>query len=310
MASNNEIVLIEGENGTGKELVARAIHHNSLRQDGRFVAINCGAIPDPLLESELFGYVPGAFTGASAQGKPGKFELADGGTIFLDEISNMSSALQVKLQRTLQEGEIERLGGTKTIKINTRIIAATNQNLSQTVKQGDFREDLYYRVNRVLIKLPPLRDRINDIPLLVEHFIKQINSETNQNIRGVSSETTQLLQNYEWPGNVRELENAVKSAVVLSRSDVILPEHLPKEIQNPTSANALQMELKSALLTIVKEAIKLKKDSLYNELTNTLEAELIPTVINACNHNQTQAAKLLGISRTTLIQKLKKRSKL
>ena len=310
MASNNEIVLIEGENGTGKELVARAIHHNSLRQDGRFVAINCGAIPDPLLESELFGYVPGAFTGASAQGKPGKFELADGGTIFLDEISNMSSALQVKLQRTLQEGEIERLGGTKTIKINTRIIAATNQNLSQTVKQGDFREDLYYRVNRVLIKLPPLRDRINDIPLLVEHFIKQINSETNQNIRGVSSETTQLLQNYEWPGNVRELENAVKSAVVLSRSDVILPEHLPKEIQNPTSATALQMELKSALLTIVKEAIKLKKDSLYNELTNTLEAELIPTVINACNHNQTQAAKLLGISRTTLIQKLKKRSKL
>ena len=158
--------------------------------------------------------------------------------------------------------------------------------------------------------MPPLRDRINDIHLLVEHFIKQINSETNQNIRGVSSETTQLLQNYEWPGNVRELENAVKSAVVLSRSDVILPEHLPKEIQNPTSANALQMELKSALLTIVKEAIKLKKDSLYNELTNTLEAELIPTVINACNHNQTQAAKLLGISRTTLIQKLKKRSKL
>ena len=310
MASNNEIVLIEGENGTGKELVARAIHHNSLRQDDRFVAINCGAIPDPLLESELFGYVPGAFTGASAQGKPGKFELADGGTIFLDEISNMSSALQVKLQRTLQEGEIERLGGTKTIKINTRIIAATNQNLSQTVKQGDFREDLYYRVNRVLIKLPPLRDRINDIPLLIEHFIKQINRETNQNIRGVSSKTTQLLQNYEWPGNVRELENAVKSAVVLSRSDVILPEHLPKEIQNPTSANALQMELKSALLTIVKEAIKLKKDSLYNELTNTLEAELIPTVINACNHNQTQAAKLLGISRTTLIQKLKKRSKL
>ena len=165
MASNDELVLIEGGNGTGKELVARAIHHNSLRQDDRFVAVNCGAIPDPLLESELFGYVHGAFTGASTQGKPGKFELADGGTIFLDEVSNMSASLQVKLQRTLQEGEIERLGGTETKKINTRIIAATNQNLSKTVLRGDFREDLYYRFNRVLIKLPPLRDRVDDIPL-------------------------------------------------------------------------------------------------------------------------------------------------
>ena len=171
MASNNELVLIDGGNGTGKELVARAIHHNSLRQDDRFVAVNCGAIPDPLLESELFGYVPGAFTGASTQGKPGKFELADGGTIFLDEVSNMSASLQVKLQRTLQEGEIERLGGTETIKINTRIIAATNQNLSKTVLLGDFREDLYYRFNRVLIKLPLLRDRVDDIPLFRLHFI-------------------------------------------------------------------------------------------------------------------------------------------
>jgi len=306
MASNNELVLIEGENGTGKELVARAIHHNSLRQDDRFVAVNCGAIPDPLLESELFGYVPGAFTGASTQGKPGKFELADGGTIFLDEVSNMSASLQVKLQRTLQEGEIERLGGTETIKINTRIIAATNQNLSKTVLRGDFREDLYYRFNRVLIKLPLLRDRVDDIPLLIEHFLKQINREANQNIRGVSSETMLLLQNYGWPGNVRELENAVKSAVVLSRSDVILPEHLPKEIQNPASTNALQMDLKSTLLSVVKQAIELKKDSLYDELINVLDAELIPTAINACNQNQTQAAKLLGISRTTLIQKLKK----
>ncbi|MEE3193398.1 MAG: sigma-54 dependent transcriptional regulator, partial [Candidatus Poribacteria bacterium] len=282
------------------------IHHNSLRQDDRFVAVNCGAIPDPLLESELFGYVPGAFTGASTQGKPGKFELADGGTIFLDEVSNMSVSLQVKLQRTLQEGEIERLGGTETIKINTRIIAATNQNLSKTVLQGDFREDLYYRFNRVLIKLPLLRDRVDDIPLLIEHFLKQINREANQNIRGVSSETMLLLQNYGWPGNVRELENAIKSAVVLSRSDVILPEHLPKEIQDPASTNVLQMDLKSTLLTVVKQAIELKKDSLYDELINTLDAELIPTAINACNQNQTQAAKLLGISRTTLIQKLKK----
>jgi two-component system response regulator AtoC len=214
--------------------------------------------------------------------------------------------LQVKLQRTLQEGEIERLGGTETIKINTRIIAATNQNLSKTVLRGDFREDLYYRFNRVLIKLPLLRDRVDDIPLLVEHFLKQINREANQNIRGVSSETMLLLQNYGWPGNVRELENAVKSAVVLSRSDVILPEHLPKEIQDPASTNVLQMDLKSTLLTVVKQAIELKKDSLYDELINTLDAELIPTAINACNQNQTQAAKLLGISRTTLIQKLKK----
>ena len=307
MADNNEIVLIEGGNGTGKELVARAIHHNSLRQDDRFVAVNCGAIPDELLESELFGYVPGAFTGASTQGKPGKFELANDGTIFLDEVSNMSAALQIKLQRTLQEGEIERLGGTETIKINTRIIAATNQDLSKTVQRGDFREDLYYRFNRVLIKLPLLRDRVDDIPLLVEHFLKQINHESNQTIRGVSSETMILLQNYGWPGNVRELENAVKSAVVFSRSDVVLPEHLPTEIQAPTPTHAPRTDLKSALSTVVKQAIELENNSLYDDLINIFDAELIPTVISACNKNQTQAAKLLGISRTTLIQKLKKR---
>ena len=307
MASNNDTVLIEGENGTGKELVARAIHHNSLRQDDRFVAVNCGAIPDELLESELFGYVPGAFTGASVQGKPGKFELADGGTIFLDEVSNMSVALQVKLQRTLQEGEIERLGGTETIKINTRIIAATNQNLSESAQRGGFREDLYYRLNQVLIKLPLLRDRVDDIPLLIEHFLNQINRELNQTVQGVSHETMKILQNYGWPGNVRELENTVKSAVVLSRSDVILPEHLPTRIQDPVlTDNALQMDLKSILPTIVKRAIELEKDSLYDELINILEAELIPTVIKTCNQNQTQAAKLLGVSRTTLIQKMKK----
>ena len=310
MASNNELVLIEGGNGTGKELVARAIHHNSLRQDDRFVAVNCGAIPDPLLESELFGYVPGAFTGASTQGKPGKFELADGGTIFLDEVSNMSAYLQVKLQRPLQEGEIERLGGTETIKINTRIIAATNQNLSESAQRGGFREDLYYRLNQVLIKLPLLRDRVDDIPLLIEHFLNQINRELNQTVQGVSYDAMKILQNYGWPGNVRELENTVKSAVVLSRSDIILPEHLPTGIQDPVlTDNPLQMDLKSILPTIVKQAIELGKDSLYDELINILDAELIPIVIKICNQNQTQAAKLLGVSRTTLIQKMKKLNK-
>ena len=184
MASNTITVLIEGDTGTGKELIARAIHANSSRKNGPFISVNCGALPDELLESELFGYEAGAFTGAKAKGKPGRFELAEGGTLFLDEVSNMSPALQIKLQRALQEQEIERLGGTRTLKTNVRVLAATNQDLAEMSKLGLFRQDLYYRFKRLAIHLPPLRERTEDIPLLVDHFLNLISAETGKNHYG------------------------------------------------------------------------------------------------------------------------------
>ncbi|MDE0506633.1 MAG: sigma-54 dependent transcriptional regulator, partial [Candidatus Poribacteria bacterium] len=232
MASNTITVLIEGDTGTGKELVAQAIHVNSARKDGPFISVNCGALPDELLESELFGYEAGAFTGAKAKGKPGRFEIAGGGTLFLDEVSNMSPALQIKLQRALQEQEIERLGGTRTLKTNVRVLAATNQDLAEMAKLGLFRQDLYYRFKRLAIHLPPLRERTEDITLLVDHFLKLISAELGKTITGVSDDCLGMLEGYDWPGNVRELENALRSAAVLSRSDVILPEHLPPDIVN------------------------------------------------------------------------------
>jgi nitrogen regulation protein NR(I) len=311
MASNNITVLIEGESGTGKELVARAIHANSPRKDNPYVPINCGAIPDELLESELFGYEAGAFTGANAKGKQGRFELADGGTLFLDEVANMSAALQVKLQRALQEQEIEKVGGTKLLKVDVRVIAATNQELAEAVRLGTFREDLYYRFKRLSIHLPPLRERSGDVPLLVEHFRQLISVELGKAIRGVSSRGMELLERYDWPGNVRELENAVRSAAVLSRSDVILPEHLPPEIVNYTgrtlsSQSRLGVALESVLRGIVKDAATQNQETLYDEVTDAVDRTLIPLILAEFNANQTKTAKLLGISRTTLLQKIKK----
>ena len=231
MASNTVTVLIEGETGTGKDLVARAIHVGSERKEKPFIPVDCGALPDELLESELFGYEAGAFTGAKTEGKPGRFELADGGTLFLDEVGNMTPALQVKLLRALQTQEIERLGGTRTLKVDVRVIAATNQELGEMVKRGQFREDLYYRFRRIALHLPPLRERQEDISLLVTHFLKLIQEEFGKPIRGISEEGMKLLQDYAWPGNVRELENCLRSAAALSRADVILPDDLPSEIR-------------------------------------------------------------------------------
>lgn len=311
MANNTVTVLIEGESGTGKELIARSIHSNSVRKDKPFVPVNCGALPDDLLESELFGYEAGAFTGANAKGKPGRFELADGGTLFLDEVSNMSPVLQVKLQRALQEQEIERLGGTRPLKVDVRIIAATNQDLAEVVRLGRFREDLYYRFNLLSINLPPLRERSADITLLVNHFLQTASVELGQTVRGVSPRCLALLQQYDWPGNVRELENAVKSTAVLSRTDVLLPEHLPTEILNykgrqQSSQSRLEVALESVLKETVKDAVTRAHEALYDEVIDAVDRTLIKNLLEEVQDNQTKSAKVLGISRTTLLQKIKK----
>ncbi len=310
LASNTTTVLIEGETGTGKDLVARAIHAGSERKDMPFIPVDCGALPDELLESELFGYEAGAFTGAKAEGKPGRFELANGGTLFIDEVANMSPALQVKLLRTLQTHEFERLGGTQTLNVNVRVIAATNQELSQMVKLGDFRADLYYRFKRIALHLPPLRERKEDIPLLINHFLQLVQEELGKQVRGISEEGMTLLQNYAWPGNVRELENCIRSAAALSRSDVILPDDLPSEIhsgQDEVSSEASYMEtsLKPVLQHIAKARIAEGSTQLYDEVLSMLDQTLIELALTECSHNQSKTAELLGISRTTLIKKMK-----
>ena len=310
LASNTTTVLIEGETGTGKDLVARAIHAGSERKDKPFIPVDCGALPDELLESELFGYEAGAFTGAKSEGKPGRFELANGGTLFIDEVANMSPALQVKLLRTLQTQEFERLGGTSTINVEVRVIAATNQELSQMVKLGEFRADLYYRFKRIALHLPPLRERREDIPLLITHFLQLVQDELGKSIRGISEEGMNLLQNYTWPGNVRELENCIRSAAALSRSDVILPDDLPAEIQTgqgelTSEVSYMETSLKNVLHNMTKAGIAGGSTQLYDEVLSILDQTLIELALTECSHNQSKTAELLGISRTTLIKKMK-----
>ena len=313
MASNTMTVLIEGETGTGKDLVARAIHKGSERKTEPFVPVDCGALPDELLESELFGYEAGAFTGAKTEGKPGRFELANGGTLFLDEVANMSPALQVKLLRALQTQEIERLGGTRTIKVDVRVIAATNRELGQMIKLGQFREDLYYRFKRITLHLPPLRERQEDIPLLITHFLLLIQDELGKPIRGISEEGMALLQNYSWPGNVRELENCLRSAAALSRADVILPEDLPLEIRAAyrgitTDTLRLEASFKLILQRITKTAIASGNQHFYDDVTAALDKVLIELVMDECEGNHSKTAELLGISRTTLMKKIKQQN--
>ncbi len=310
MASNTVTVLIEGETGTGKDLVARAIHAGSERKDKPFIPVDCGALPDELLESELFGYEEGAFTGAKREGKPGRFELADGGTLFLDEVGNMTPALQVKLLRALQTQEIERLGGTRTLKVDVRVIAATNQELEDMVRRGKFREDLYYRFKRVALHLPPLRERREDIPLLIMHFLQLIQEELGKPIRGISEDGMELLRDYGWPGNVRELENCLRSAAALCRSDVILRDDLPSEIcagylADPTDASQLVTSFKSVLQDLAKDAIAEKKSGLYEEVVATLDKALIELVLDEFSDNHSKTAELLGMSRTTLLKKIR-----
>ena len=310
MASNTMTVLIEGETGTGKDLVARAIHTGSTRKDAPFVPVDCGALPDELLESELFGYEAGAFTDAKKEGKPGRFELANGGTLFLDEVGNMTPTSQMKLLRALQTQEIERLGGTRQLKVDVRVIAATNQELGEMVKRGQFREDLYYRFKRIALHLPPLRERQEDIPLLVTHFLQLIQEELGKPIRGISEEGMKLLQDYSWPGNVRELENCIRSAATLCRADVVLPDDLPSEIRtghqiDPTDTSYLETALKSVLQDITKEAITQERRGLYEEVVALLDKALIELVLDEFSGNHSKTAELLGMSRTTLLKKIK-----
>ena len=312
MASNTMTVLIEGETGTGKDLVARAIHTGSTRKEAPFVPVDCGALPDELLESELFGYEAGAFTDAKKEGKPGRFELANGGTLFLDEVGNMTPTSQMKLLRALQTQEIERLGGTRRLTVDVRVIAATNQELGEMVKRGQFREDLYYRFKRIALHLPPLRERQEDIPLLVTHFLQLIQEELGKTIRGISEEGMKLLQDYSWPGNVRELENCIRSAATLCRADVVLPDDLPPEIRtgqqtDPTGASHLETSLKSVLQDITKEAITQERRGLYEEVVALLDKALIELVLDEFSGNHSKTAELLGMSRTTLLKKIKQK---
>lgn len=238
VANSNATVLIRGESGTGKELIARAIHYNSPRAAKPFIAVSCAALPETLLESELFGYEKGAFTGAVGQ-KAGRFELAHQGTLFLDEVPEISPPVQVKLLRVLQEREFERVGGTKTIKVDVRLIAATNRDLEQLVAEGHFRPDLYYRLQVIQVFLPPLRERTEDIPLLVQHFVEKYNKENGKCVKGVTDETMDLLMKYRWPGNVRELENVIERGVVLADADedLITPDLLPSMLQAAVSSD-------------------------------------------------------------------------
>jgi DNA-binding NtrC family response regulator len=293
IAATNSTVMICGESGTGKELVARAIHYNSDRRNEPMVPVNCGAIPEDLLESEHYGYEKGAFTGA-LKTRIGRFELANGGTVFLDEIGDMSPALQVKILRVLQEHEFERLGGVKSIKVDIRVIAATHRDLEKAVKQGTFREDLYYRLNVIPFILPPLRERGSDIPLLTNHFIGKFNIEKKQNINGISPEALKCLTRYHWPGNVRELENLIERLVILKGEGVIEQEDLPEKLLGAEWSDAVpSMDIPDSGIS-------------FNTAVSEFERELILRALKKTNWIKNRAAKLLQLKRTTLVEKIKK----
>ena len=289
VAGVRSTVLLGGESGTGKELVAKAIHYNSDRKDEAFVAVNCGAIPENLIESELFGHVKGAFTDA-VRARRGLFEEASGGTLFLDEIGELPLNLQVKLLRVLQEGEITRVGSASVIKVDVRIVAATTKNLAEEIKKGQFRDDLYYRLNVFSIKLPPLRDRMEDIPLLADHFIKKINGKLGRSVRCIEAEALESIMGYSWPGNVRELENAIERAMVMTESDKLNMADFSVEIREAGGGNG------PAFLV---DDFSIKKNG------RALEKSLISKALEETGGNRTKAAKLLEISHRALIYKIK-----
>jgi two-component system response regulator AtoC len=281
VAKSNATVLITGETGTGKELVARAIHSQSYRHDRPFVAVSCAALPESLLESELFGHEKGSFTGAYAQ-KKGKFEVANLGTLFLDEIGEMSANIQVHLLRVLEEKEFNRVGGNEAIKVDVRVISATNRDMKEAITKGQFREDLYYRLNVVNIELPPLRERVEDIPLLAQHFLKTFALENKKETSGFSAEATDFMLRHQWPGNVRELENAIERAVILAQNPVI-------EVADLSQQNLVPAGLTNSSVQNLKQ----------------LEKEHIQNVLSETKGNYTEAARILGISRMTLYNKAK-----
>lgn len=295
VADSDSTILVTGESGTGKELIARAIHYNSTRAQGPFIAINCGAIPSELLESELFGHIKGAFTGAIAN-RVGRFELADGGTIFLDEIGDLQPALQVKLLRVLQEKSFEPVGGAKSISVNVRVIAATNKNLDDAVLQDRFREDLYYRLNVIPVAIPALRERKSDIPLLLNHFIQQLNKSKGKNIHGINAEAQQALLNYPWPGNIRELENLMERLAILKGQGQIEINDLPIKYRSHVAA---QVD------TVAVEVPDQGMD--FNTAVDQFENALILRALEKTGWNRNQAAALLSLNRTTLVEKIKKK---
>ena len=295
VADTDSTVLIAGESGTGKELIAKAIHYNSHRRDNPMVVINCGAIPEELLESELFGHEKGAFTGAHKM-RVGRFEMANGGTIFLDEIGDMSPNLQVKLLRVLQGHQFERVGSTKTLEVDVRIIAATNKNLINAVNKGTFRQDLYYRLNVIPIKVPPLRHRKSDIPLLVNFFVNRFNRRKRKDIIRFSTEALDVLLEYDWPGNVRELENMIERVIILADGDKIEIDDVPESIREKAKKF---------------ESIEVGTpcgDIVFEEAVEEYEKRLILQALDETNWVKTKAAKLLNINRTTLIEKMKKKN--
>jgi DNA-binding NtrC family response regulator len=294
VSASDSTVLINGETGTGKGLAARAIHAQSLRQDAAFVAINCGAIPENLLESELFGHVRGAFTGATAN-KVGKFDQAHGGTIFLDEIGDMSADLQVKILRVLEEGEFEPVGGNRTVRVDARIIAATHRDLEQRVSEGRFRKDLYYRLYVIPLVLPPLRERRSDIALLAAHFLETFNARGVGGLDGFSPEALSVLRRYEWPGNIRELRNLVERLVVLKDSGPIEVYDLPVKIREGAGAPAAALGI-----ALSDEGINL------NSAVTEFEKALILQSLEKTKWVKKKAAKLLKLNRTTLVEKIKR----
>ncbi len=287
VAPSEATVLIVGESGTGKELIANAIHQNSPRSEKALIKVNCAALPETLLESELFGHEKGAFTGAVAR-RQGRFQLAHNSSIFLDEIAEMAPATQAKILRVLQEREFELLGSTQTIKVDTRVIAATNRNLEEEIQKGRFREDLYYRLNVVSVEVPPIRRRREDIPLLADFFLKQYAEKNQRLIKGFTPRATDLLMRYDWPGNVRELENIIERAVIMARGDVITPLEFPNDLQK------------------LDEALKASQIDLSpGRSLKEVEKDMILRTLDETGGNRTHAAKILGISRRTLQLKLK-----
>jgi len=286
VAASDASLLITGESGTGKELLAKGVHFNSRRANGPFVAVNCAAIPEALIESELFGHVKGSFTGA-VRDKEGKFELADGGTLFLDEIGDLRIDLQAKILRALQEREVDRIGGGKPVSVDVRVIAATNKDIERAVKEGAFREDLYYRLNVITLFIPPLRERKEDIPVLAGHFLKKFNTEADVRM---DASALSVLMAYGWPGNVRELENVIERASVLKRGLLITREELPEKLKKEN------MGVEDIILNIPEQGISLEE----------LEKKLIIKALEKHKGNQTRAAEFLGITRPTLIYRMEK----
>ncbi len=291
-ADKKATVLTSGESGTGKELVARAIHDNSPRKNKPFIAINCAAIPETLLESELFGYEKGAFTNAGER-KLGRFELADQGTLFLDEIAELSLNTQVKILRFLQEREFTRIGGSKNIKVDTRLISATNRNLEKALVEGKLREDFYYRINIIPLVIPPLRERKGDIPLLVNHFTAKVNSREGKKVKKIEKEAMDMLISYHWPGNVRELENVIDRTVTLMNQDVITPEYLPTHLREVSKASLIKGQIRNGEIS-------------FAEAEEQFQKSIILDVLERADYVQSKAASMLGITRRILKYKMDK----